>query len=88
MANAAVGFKCPSCGRICYSRTSRPASSETIERYYICRDSECGFAFKTFHVLTRFICRPVPADSIVKVQVQPITRPVPEKTVSHTMRLE
>lgn len=88
MAKSAVGFKCPRCQRICHTRTSKSASSETIERYYICRDSECGFVFKTFHVFSRFICRPVPPDSIVKVQEQPVAQPVPDKTASHTMRLE
>jgi hypothetical protein len=88
MAKAVSGFKCPGCGQICHSRTSRQESSETIVRYYFCRDSECSLSFKTFHVFTRFICRPAPPGSIVKAQEQPVTRPVPDKTVSHSMRLE
>ena len=88
MTKSAVGFKCPRCERICHTRTSRPASSETIERYYICRDSECGFVFKTFHVFTRFICRPVSPDSTEQSQAQTVAPVVPTKTASHAMHLE
>lgn len=60
MTKAIMGFKCPRCQGICHTRTSRPASRETVERYYVCRSTECGFVFKTFHVFSRYLCRPVP----------------------------
>ncbi len=88
MAKVKMGFKCPRCQGKSYIRTSKIESSETVVRYYVCQEGACGFVFKTFHVFTRFICRPVPSDCIEQAPEQPVTRPVPDKTASHTMRLE
>lgn len=45
--------------------------------------------FKTFHVFTRFICRPVADDSLAEQGHDlPDVSSLPAKKVSHTMRLE
>lgn len=79
MAKAITGFKCPRCQGICHTRTSRPASSETVVRYYVCKETGCGFVFKTFHVFTRFLCRPAPPDNATEQNAAPMAPATPHR---------
>lgn len=79
MPKAVTGFKCPRCQGICHTRTSRPVSNETVVRYYVCRKAGCEFVFKTFHVFTRFLCRPAPPDTAPEQEAATVASGTPHR---------
>ncbi|NUL35099.1 ogr/Delta-like zinc finger family protein [Kosakonia sacchari] len=48
-------MKCPDCGKEATSRRSRNITDTLKERYYDCRDPDCGCSFVSHESFSRFV---------------------------------
>ncbi|HCT6818165.1 TPA: ogr/Delta-like zinc finger family protein [Morganella morganii] len=51
-------MKCPLCGELARTRSSRDVTTETKERYNQCQNINCGATFVSHETLSRFITKP------------------------------
>lgn len=51
-------MKCPLCGELARTRSSRDVTTETKERYNQCMNINCGATFVSHESLSRFITKP------------------------------
>ncbi len=51
-------MKCPLCGELARTRSSRDVTTETKERYNQCMNINCGATFVSLESLSRFITKP------------------------------
>lgn len=53
-----IMMKCPLCGELARTRSSRDVTTETKERYNQCMNINCGATFVSHESLSRFITKP------------------------------
>lgn len=51
-------MKCPLCGELARTRSSRDVTTETKERYNQCTNINCGATFVSHETLARYITKP------------------------------
>ncbi|WP_431618048.1 ogr/Delta-like zinc finger family protein [Enterobacter roggenkampii] len=62
-------FKCPVCGAVARTRTSRPLSEMTVRHYHQCQNFECSITFTTLNSVEKLVTKratreKLPADFI------------------------
>lgn len=53
-----IMMKCPLCGELARTRSSRDVTTETKERYNQCTNINCGATFVSHETLARYITKP------------------------------
>lgn len=53
-----IMMKCPLCGKLARTRSSRDVTTETKERYNQCTNINCGATFVSHETLARYITKP------------------------------
>ncbi|PID66612.1 MAG: hypothetical protein CR975_02230 [Gammaproteobacteria bacterium] len=57
--NRSHSQRCPTCQHKAYVTTTRAATDTITERYFLCKNPECGHAFKTITQVTETIIPPL-----------------------------
>ena len=50
-------FKCPICGAVAKTRTSRPLSNTTVRHYNQCQNFECSITFTTLNSVEKLVTK-------------------------------
>lgn len=50
-------FKCPICGAVAKTRTSRPLSNTTVRHYHQCQNFECSIIFTTLNSVEKLVTK-------------------------------
>lgn len=50
-------FKCPHCGAVAHTRTSKRVTELTIRQYHQCQNMECGLSFTTLNSVEKVVTR-------------------------------
>jgi transcriptional regulator NrdR family protein len=66
-------FKCPICGAVAKTRTSRPLSNTTVRHYHQCQNFECSITFTTLNSVEKLVTKrghreKLPADFIPQMR--------------------
>ncbi len=61
-------MKCPLCGELARTRSSRDVTTETKERYNQCTNINCGATFVSHESLSRFITKPHLIEAVIPHQ--------------------
>ncbi|EGA5747107.1 ogr/Delta-like zinc finger family protein [Escherichia coli] len=57
-------FKCPVCGAVARTRTSRPLSEMTVRHYHQCQNFECSITFTTLNSVEKLVTKRAPRDKL------------------------
>lgn len=55
-------FKCPICGAVAKTRTSRPLSNTTVRHYHQCQNFECSITFTTLNSVEKLVTKRSPRE--------------------------
>lgn len=62
-------MKCPLCGELARTRSSRDVTTETKERYNQCTNINCGATFVSHETLARYITKPNLINKVIPHQI-------------------
>lgn len=65
-------MKCPLCGELARTRSSRDVTTETKERYNQCTNINCGATFVSHETLARYITKPNLINKVIPHQTSGI----------------
>ncbi|EPL3702378.1 ogr/Delta-like zinc finger family protein [Morganella morganii] len=65
-------MKCPLCGELARTRSSRDVTTETKERYNQCMNINCGATFVSHETLARYITKPNLINKVIPHQISGI----------------
>jgi transcriptional regulator NrdR family protein len=65
-------FKCPVCGAVARTRTSRPLSEMTVRHYHQCQNFECSITFTTLNSVEKLVTKRAPAKSYRLISSHPM----------------
>ncbi|HDS6497080.1 TPA: ogr/Delta-like zinc finger family protein [Enterobacter asburiae] len=57
-------FKCPVCGAVARTRTSRPLSEMTVRHYHQCQNFECSITFTTLNSVEKLVTKRAPREKL------------------------
>ncbi|MEB0957659.1 ogr/Delta-like zinc finger family protein [Citrobacter braakii] len=57
-------FKCPVCGAVARTRTSRPLSEMTVRHYHQCQNFECSITFTTLNSVEKLVTKRTPREKL------------------------
>jgi hypothetical protein len=69
-------FKCPICGAVARTRTSRPLSEMTVRHYHQCQNFECSITFTTLNSVEKLVTKRAPAKSYRLISFHPMLFPL------------
>ena len=61
-------MKCPLCGKLARTRSSRDVTTETKERYNQCTNINCSATFVSHETIARFITKPQLLEAVIPHQ--------------------
>lgn len=57
-------FKCPVCGAVARTRTSRHLSEMTVRHYHQCQNFECSITFTTLNSVEKLVTKRAPREKL------------------------
>ncbi|MBD7725478.1 ogr/Delta-like zinc finger family protein [Klebsiella pneumoniae] len=57
-------FKCPVCGAVAKTRTSRSLSNTTVRHYHQCQNFECSITFTTLNSVEKLVTKRAPREKL------------------------
>ena len=57
-------FKCPICGAVAKTRTSRSLSNTTVRHYHQCQNFECSITFTTLNSVEKLVTKRAPREAL------------------------
>lgn len=68
-------FKCPVCGAVAKTRTSRSLSNTTVRHYHQCQNFECSITFTTLNSVEKLVTKRTIAKSCHQALSPPMHSP-------------